>query len=88
MKATKDSVDASQKITDRITALQTAINSRDYDGYLACFDDSASMQTSYTKSAFETEYPSGTTYAFGTLVIVDKTATCDSTKFHDRDKFL
>lgn len=74
------SSDKDQKISNRISALQTAINGHDYDGYMICFDDAANMQASYTESAFDAEYPSGKTYSFGELTIADGTVTCDSTK--------
>jgi len=71
---------STQSINDRIQKLQTAINAHDYAGYMACFDDSASMQSSYISSKFDTDYPTGKTYSFGTAIVVGTTATCTSTK--------
>jgi hypothetical protein len=73
-------IDKEQLIKSRISALQTAINGHDYDGYMTCFDDGADMQLSYFESVFDSDYPSGTTYSFGSLTIAGSTASCDSTK--------
>ncbi|HEY1406916.1 MAG TPA: hypothetical protein VF857_09930 [Spirochaetota bacterium] len=77
--------DKDQKIKDRITALQTAINSQDVTGFLACFDPDASMSATYGGlTQFNTQFKDTSTnqyitYAFDEPVIVGDTATCTAT---------
>ena len=71
----------STMIEDRIAALETAINSRSYTGYMACFDDSASYQASYIESKFLSDYPATNKYTFSSDISIDgDTATVTSTK--------
>jgi hypothetical protein len=77
-----DSEISKQEANSRISALQSAINSADYNGYMDCFDDSTSYKGSgsYLIGNFSVEYPGGIQYTFETLTIDGNTVTCDSTK--------
>lgn len=68
-------------VTERIEALEDAINTHNFQAYYECFDESTSLYDTYNETTFDTEYPAGTQYYFSSdVTITGNTATVTSTK--------
>jgi hypothetical protein len=68
-------------ITERIEALEDAINTHNFQAYYECFDESTSLYDTYNETTFDTEYPAGIQYYFSSAItITGNTATVISTK--------
>jgi outer membrane lipoprotein-sorting protein len=75
--------DKEEMINDRISALESAINSLNYNAYMDCFDDSTSYKGAgtYLIGDFTAEYNTPhIDYTFKALTINGNTVTCFSTK--------
>jgi hypothetical protein len=68
-------------ITERIEALEDAINTHNFQAYYECFDESTSLYNTYSVAQFDIQYPGGIQYYFSSdVTITGNTATVISTK--------